>query len=219
MKKILPFLALSTLLATPALALQVDVGGISNGEAINPQFAFCKPDGKGKTTDGGNINPQVRWTQGPAGTKSYALIVVDPDVPATFDDANKDGKTLPADMPRQDFYHWVLLDIPTTINSIKQGQDSYSHKPEGKAPGKTTYGINAKNDYGSFMKGDFGGYDGPCPPWNDERIHHYHFKIFALDVETLGLDEKTTGKEAMAKIKDHTLDSGESIGTYSNRAH
>ena len=217
MKKSLSALLFSSLLATPALALEVKLGGISNGDKIAPSFAFCTLDGPGKTRNGGNLNPQIRWSDIPAGTKSYALLVVDPDVPASFDDANKEGKIIPENAPRKNFYHWVLVDIPANITSIKQGQDSRGHKADGKPIGPTPYGINGQNDFAAFMKGSFGGYDGPCPPWNDERTHHYHFRVYALDVETLGLTGTITGAQAEAAIAKHTLAMGEAVGTYSNK--
>ncbi len=216
MKKALALFAASSLFSAPALALDVSLGGLNNGDSIPPNFAFCVPDGQGKTKNGGNINPQVRWSNGPVGTKSYALIAVDPDVPATFDDANQEGKTLAADMPRQNFYHWVLVDIPANIKNIKQGQDSSKHNDSGKPVGKTIYGLNGQNDYASFMKGTFGGYDGPCPPWNDERLHHYYFRVYALDTESLGLSGNFTGKQAEEAIAKHTLATGETMGTFSN---
>lgn len=218
MKKAFSIMLASTLLATPAYALEVRLGGISDGDTIPPNFAFCMPDGNGKTKNAANQNPQIRWSGAPEGTKSFALLVVDPDVPATFDDANKEGKTLPNDMPRQNFTHWVLIDIPANVKSIKQGQDSSSYKEGGKPLGKTTYGVNGQNDYASFMKGTFGGYDGPCPPWNDERLHHYHFRLYALSVESLGLSGKFTGKEVEALLPQYTLAMGEAVGTYSNVA-
>ena len=42
------------------------------------------------------------------------------------------------------------------------------------------------------MAGDYYGYDGPCPPWNDDLLHHYHFRVYALDVPTLGLAGRFT---------------------------
>jgi Raf kinase inhibitor-like YbhB/YbcL family protein len=218
MKKTLSVLAFSSLLSSPALALSIDIGGIGNGDKIPVNFAYCAPDGNGKTKPGGNLNPQIRWSGAPEGTKSFAVLVVDPDVPATFDDANKEGKTIAEDFPRQNFYHWVLVDIPSTISSLKQGQDSSGVRGGGKPTGKTPYGINGQNDYASFMKGTFGGYDGPCPPWNDARLHHYHFRVYALDVESLGLKEPITGKDAEEAIGKHTLAMGESVGTFSNYA-
>lgn len=193
------------------------IHGIENNQPIPAKFAFCQPDGKGKTMDGGNINPEISWEHAPAGTKSFALIVADPDVPATFDDANKEGKTIPENFPRQDFYHWVLVDIPANINKLEEGVDSKAVVKTGKVFGKTAYGVNGQNDYAKFMKGTFGGYDGPCPPWNDARIHHYNFTIYALDTETLGLNGNFNGKEAMTVIEKHTIGKAQIIGTYTDR--
>jgi phosphatidylethanolamine-binding protein (PEBP) family uncharacterized protein len=64
------------------------------------------------------------------------------------------------------------------------------------------------------MRGQYGGYDGPCPPWNDEIIHHYHFAVFALDIPSLGLSGTFGGPEVLAAMKGHVLAEGEWIGTY-----
>lgn len=207
------------LLPAPALAggFSLEVGGIENGGPIAEKFAFCVPDGDGKTTDGDNISPMIRWSDAPKNTKSFAFIVVDRDVPAKFDDANQEGKTIAEDFPRQDFYHWVLTDIPPYITGLAEGKDS-DGKPEGGKPtGKLAYGLSGANDYATFMQGSFGGYDGPCPPWNDERLHHYHFIAYALDVASLNLADGFTGRDAMARIKKHTLAHAEVVGTFSNR--
>ena len=68
------------------------------------------------------------------------------------------------------------------------------------------------------MKGIHGGYDGPCPPWNDERMHHYHFIVYALNVPTLGLTGAVDGKKAQAAMEGHILAQGEVVGTYTNNA-
>jgi phosphatidylethanolamine-binding protein (PEBP) family uncharacterized protein len=64
------------------------------------------------------------------------------------------------------------------------------------------------------MGGNYGGYDGPWPPFNDERLHHYQFTVFALDVPSLGLPELFRGPDAVAAIKGHVLDKATLIGTY-----
>jgi len=65
------------------------------------------------------------------------------------------------------------------------------------------------------MEGTYGGYDGPCPPWNDSIVHHYHFEVFALDVETLGLQGEFTGQDALEAMEGHILASTSHMGTYS----
>jgi len=218
MKKIA--LALS-LLAGPAFAasapLTVTLGGIENGQPIPEKFAYCAPDGNGKTKDGGNINPAISWSGAPEGTKSYAILVVDPDVPASFDNANKDGQTISDAFPRQNFYHWVLADIPPTFTTLPEGKDSSGMTKGGKPPGKTDYGINGKNDYSRAGMGMGGGYDGPCPPWNDERLHHYHFRVYALDVPSLALSAPITGPQVEKAMEGHILAMGEVVGTYTDR--
>jgi Raf kinase inhibitor-like YbhB/YbcL family protein len=190
--------------------LSVTVGGIDNGKPIDTKFAYCMPDGKGATQNGSNINPEIRWSDAPAGTKSFAIIVVDVDVPTSFDLANKPGKTIPSDFTRRNFYHWVLVDIPATTTKLEEGLDSKG--VIAKPVGKTAYGLSGQNDYAAGQ----GGYDGPCPPWNDERLHHYLFMVYALDVESLGLTGNFTGKQAQDALQGYILAKGEVVGTYTN---
>ena len=65
------------------------------------------------------------------------------------------------------------------------------------------------------MAGDYYGYDGPCPPWNDERIHHYLFRLYALDVPHLALETRFTGPQARAAMHGHILDEACLVGSYS----
>lgn len=186
------------------------VNGIEDGQPIAERFAYGAPDGHGRIKDAGNVSPELRWSGVPAAAKSFVVIVVDPDVPASFELANKPGKTIPVDFPRRNFYHWVLIDIPATITHIARGADSHGVVSGGKPAGRTPYGVNGLNDYPG------GGYDGPCPPWNDERLHHYHYQVFALDVASLGLTGEFTGPQVEAALNDHILAKAEVIGTYSN---
>jgi Raf kinase inhibitor-like YbhB/YbcL family protein len=195
---------------TSPAKLDVQLDGITNGGPIPTHFAYCMPDGKGQTQPGENVSPSIHWLGAPVGTKSYAIIVVDPDVPAKFDDANKPGKIIAADFPRQNFYHWVLVNIPPGIKGLLEGKDSNGITPNGKPVGKTDYGVNGINGYG------FGGYDGPCPPWNDARLHHYHFKVYALDIPSLKLPDPVKGSIAEMAMSGHILAQGEFVGTYTN---
>jgi Raf kinase inhibitor-like YbhB/YbcL family protein len=143
-------------------------------------------------------------------------------VPSRGDDVNKEGRSVPHDLPRVDFYHWVLVDIPATLGELSAGSHSNAVTAHGKSPGAAPngHGVQGVNDYTGWfssdqnMCGDYGGYDGPCPPWNDERLHHYHFTIYALDVASLGLSGSFGGAEALAAMRIHILAQATWIGTY-----
>jgi Raf kinase inhibitor-like YbhB/YbcL family protein len=198
--------------------LKVTVEGVRNNAAIPAENAFCVPAPTGHTTSGANKNPAIKWSKGPAGTQSYAIIVVDTDVPSVFDDANKEGRTIAKSLKRRDFYHMVLVDIPASETELAMGADSAGITAKGKPPGATPNGLRGVNDYSDAMSGDmagkYGGYDGPCPPWNDEIVHHYHFIVYALDVPSLGLTGHFGGADAQAAIAKHALAKGEVVGTY-----
>lgn len=206
--------------AATASTLKVTVDGTANGKALPGQYAFCVPAPQGHVGLGANKNPMLSWSGAPKGTKSYAVIVVDPDVPSVPTDVNKEGKTISKRLKRVPFYHWVLIDIPASVSAIDEGADSDKVTPHGKPPGAAAVGIRGINDYTKWfasddaMKGNYGGYDGPCPPWNDTIVHHYHFKVFALDVPSLKLSGNFDGPQAMKAMRSHILAKGESVGTY-----
>jgi Raf kinase inhibitor-like YbhB/YbcL family protein len=64
------------------------------------------------------------------------------------------------------------------------------------------------------MNGRYFDYDGPCPPWNDERVHHYIFRLYAIDVAQLPVDGAFTAQQALAALHGHILDEAQIIGTY-----
>jgi Raf kinase inhibitor-like YbhB/YbcL family protein len=212
--------ALSIVFSTAALAqpatLEVKLGGLSEGR-IKPRHAFCVPH-EGKSKSGENVSPAIGWGKGPEGTKSFAVIMSDADVPTVFDDANKEGVTISKDLPRREFIHWVLADIAPTASRLPEGADSHRADAEGKRTQATKYGLRGVNDYGSFMKGEFYGYDGPCPPWNDEVLHHYTFTVYALDVPSLGLSGAFTAADARKAMQGHILAEGSAAGTYTQNA-
>ena len=169
-----------------------------------------------------NISPALTWSAGPEGTKSYAIICVDVDVPTIFDNINTEGKTIPADQPRQDFFHGLLVDVSANRTNLAEGEESGGLVAKGKPIGRVPHGVRGINDFTMFMAsnsdmaGNYGGYDGPCPPWNDELLHHYEFRVYALDVESLGLDEggEFRGTEVMSALEGHILAEGKLTGTY-----
>lgn len=202
-------------------SLDVKIKGFENGTPIPGEFAFGVPAEKGHVALSDNKNPEISWSGAPAGTKSFAIICHDTDVPSAGDDVNQEGKTVPSDLPRVDFYHWVLVDIAEDRSAIAEGEDSNGITAKGKAPGAQGHGVTGINNYTDWfagdadMGGDYGGYDGPCPPWNDSIVHHYHFTVYALDVESLGLSGTFGGPEALAAMEGHVLAKGSYMGTYS----
>ena len=158
-----------------------------------------------------NLNPQLAWEVPPPGTRSFALLCVDPDVPVRFDDANQPGRTVSADMPRRDFVHWVLLDIPSELCELAEGSCARASGGKGKSDPPGPHGtVQGVNDYGP----GYLGYDGPCPPWNDERVHRYFFRLFALDVASLGLDRSCSAAQALRAMQGHVLAETAVHGTY-----
>ncbi len=68
------------------------------------------------------------------------------------------------------------------------------------------------------MGGLYGGYDGPFPPWNDERLHTYHFTVYALDVPSLGLEGEFKLDDVRAAMEGHVLDQGKLVAEYTLHA-
>src|SRR3546814_2066665 len=79
---------------------------------IPQRNAFGKIDGQNHVALAGNANPQLTWSDAPQGTQSFVVICHDPDVPSKPDDVNQEGREIPSTLPRVDFYHWALIDIP-----------------------------------------------------------------------------------------------------------
>ena len=205
---------------SPPASLTVTLKSIADQSPIPAKHAFCVEDGKGKGTFGDNVSPQIQWSAGPEGTKSYAIILHDPDVPSKADNVNQEGKTVSAQLPRVDFFHWVLVNIPSTVTELAEGAEGNAVTPGGKKPGQSESGLRGVNNYTQWfasnekMKGAYGGYDGPCPPWNDELVHHYHFTVYALDVPTLKLKAGFSGPDALKAMENHILAKGEHVGLY-----
>ena len=113
-----------------------------------------------------------------------------------------------------------MADIPAGVEGIAEGADSDGVTARGKEPGPTPLGVRGINNYTDWFSGDpdmegfYGGYDGPCPPWNDEIVHHYHFTVYALDVPSLGLEGRFGGPEALKAMEGHVLAKGAWVGTY-----
>src|SRR5690606_25466120 len=117
--------------------------------------AFCKVDGATHVALAGNANPHLAWSEAPKGVQSYAIICHDPDVPSKPDDVNQEGREVPEDLPRVDFYHWVLIDIDPSVNEIAEGAYSNGITPRGKAgPRGPNDTRQVRNDYTASFPND-----------------------------------------------------------------
>ena len=192
-----------------------------NGDPIPPKFAAGRPDGHGAAEFGANLSPHLAWSDLPAGTRSLALICHDFDVPSCADDVNRLGREVRADLPRVDFFHWVLVDLPAEPGSVAEGEYSRSFVPGGK-PGPATAGPARQglNDYTSWFAGDaalagaYFGYDGPFPPWNDSLVHHYVFTLYAVALQRLPIDGVFTGPQVRQALAGQVLGEATMSGTY-----
>jgi Raf kinase inhibitor-like YbhB/YbcL family protein len=194
----------------------------AESERIPAEYAFCAPDPKLHVRPSDNRNPQLEWSDLPMGTRSLVLICHDYDVPSKGDDVNQPGRTIPASLPRIDFFHWVLVDLDPHSGPIRAGEFSDGVTARGKAgpqaPRGTRQGIN---DYTMWfagdgdMKGDYYGYDGPCPPWNDSIPHHYVFTLYAIDLAQLPVNGTFRGLDVLNAMKGHVLGEAKLTGVYS----
>ncbi len=192
-----------------------------DGGVIPAEFAFGRPDATTHVALSANRNPDLAWTGAPAGTKSFAVLCVDPDVPSRGDDVNQEGRVVPASLPRVDFYHWVLVDLPASTASIARGEHADGVVPHGKPGPAAKHGArHGINDYTGWfagdpsMAGDWYGYDGPCPPWNDAIAHRYVFTVYALDVPRLGVEGRFGGADALRAMAGRVLAQASVTGRY-----
>lgn len=108
---------------------------------------------------GGNVSPALTWRGAPAGTKSFAVTVYDPDAPTG-----------------SGWWHWAIFNIPANVTAL--AKDAGNPQANLAPPGS----IQSRTDFGKP------GYGGPCPPTGD-KPHRYQFTVYALKTDKLPLDE------------------------------
>jgi hypothetical protein len=124
---------------------------------------------------GENLSPQLSWGNAPEGTKSFAIVMHDPDAQV------KGGWT-----------HWVIFDIPVATKELLAGAGDVSAKIAPKEA------IQSKTDFETY------GYGGPCPP-KGKGPHRYDITIYALKKDKLGLDKNAAPAAVMPAINRNTL--------------
>ncbi len=130
---------------------------IASGSTLSNTYLF---HGFGCT--GENKSPELHWTAGPAGTKSYAVTVYDPDAPTG-----------------SGWWHWLVYNLPVDTRTLAfdAGQTGGAMLPNGAEHGRS--------DFGTY------GFGGACPPPGD-KPHRYVFTVYALGVDKIDPPEGAT---------------------------
>ena len=145
-------------------------------------FEAAGPIAQVYTCDGRDVSPPLRWDNVPDGAKSFALICDDPDAPMGT------------------WVHWVIYNIPGTVQQLSEGVPARETLGDGTRQGK--------NDFGKP------GYGGPCPPRG--KPHRYFFRLYALD-DLLSLAPGLSKKALLRAIDGHVLAEAELYGTYGRK--
>jgi Raf kinase inhibitor-like YbhB/YbcL family protein len=204
------------------MALVIESGTLADGGPIPEVHAVATPTADGRAEiAGADRSPHLAWSGEPADTRSFALSVVDPDVPSDRTRMAVEGLSLGDDEPRVDFAHWLLVDIPADVHAIAEGAGGDGFVSHGRTPGRTSFGaVEGQSGYrGLFegnadLEGTYGGWDGPFPPWNDEIVHRYEVTVYALDVQTLGLEPGFDLDAFRGAIDGHVLEQATIVPTY-----
>ena len=197
----------------------------TNGERIPSRFAAGRIDTPEGVTFSENVSPHLAWSDLPSGTRSLALICHDFDVPSRGDDVNQAGREVPEDLPRVDFFHWLLADLPPAATHLRRRRlQPRLHAARQAGAGGNGARLQAArqglNDYTGWFAadaeraGDYFGYDGPFPPWNDSLVHHYVFTLYALGTARAPVEGRFGGAELRRAIHPHVLGEATHSGTY-----
>jgi Raf kinase inhibitor-like YbhB/YbcL family protein len=153
-------------ISAPAHAFELDSPEMPPDQLMPNRFVF-----NGMGCHGENLSPPLSWSGAPEGTKSFAVMVHDPDAPTG-------GAGI---------WHWVVVNIPASVNSLDAGAST----PDGSKlpPGSR----QIANDYVGMTGNPAWG--GPCPP-KGAQAHAYNFTLYALKVEKLDLPPAATASQA-----------------------
>ena len=142
-----------------------DIGGQATEQQVFNSFG-CK---------GGNLSPELNWTNAPEGTKSFAVTMYDPNAPTG-----------------SGWWHWLIFDIPASTTELKQNAGNI------EATIAPTGAIQSVTDFGKA------GYGGPCPP-EGHGFHQYIITVYALKTDKLGLDKNANPAMVSYYLNSNTL--------------
>lgn len=134
---------------------------------------------KRHTGEGQDVSPALAWSGAPQEARAFAVICHDPDAPLISANGT------------YGFVHWVLYNIPGSVNSLPEGVSQYT---------------SGKNDFGNA------GYGGPMPP-NGHGKHHYYFWVLALN-DDAPLPPGLNLWQLLEKIESKVVAMNRLVGTY-----
>jgi Raf kinase inhibitor-like YbhB/YbcL family protein len=179
-----------------ALTLAVALTGAAHAQKFALASGDIRPGGtiaeeqvfNGFGCAGGNVSPALKWSGAPRGTRSFALLVHDPDAPTGG----------------AGWWHWVVVNIPANTAELKKnaGKSDGSNLPAGATQVNTDFGAP--------------GWGGPCPPVGD-KPHRYRFTLHALKVDRLELPQGATASLAGFMVSANSLGSARLTGRYGRR--
>ncbi len=171
----------AALLAGCTVVLSTSAGSAAAFDLSSPAF---KPNAtiahkhvfNGFGCTGDNVSPALEWKNPPKGTKSFAVLVHDPDAPTGG----------------AGWWHWVVYDLPAGTTSLAEGAGSVDGKnlPSGAKQQATDFGVP--------------GWGGPCPPEGD-KPHRYVFTAYALGVDKLDIPAGATASLVGFMVNANTL--------------
>jgi len=163
-----------------ALALSMADASATGFRLSSPDIDPARPlpqrfEYSGFGCNGENRSPQLAWQGAPAGTKSYAITLYDPDAPTG-----------------SGWWHWLVVDVPASADGLAANAGSAG---DSALPPPARH---VRTDFGSR------GFGGACPPAGD-KPHRYQFTVYALKVESLGLPDDATAAMAGFMIRANAL--------------
>jgi len=171
-----------TAFGASAAGFTVTTPDFHNGGTI-PMVHVFNQDG----CTGGDQSPALSWSGEPAGTKSFAITMFDPDAPTG-----------------SGWWHWTVVNIPPTVHSLPQnaGAAQSTQLPEGSVQGRTDFG--------------FSNYGGPCPPVGDPP-HHYIITVYAVKTAKLPVNAEASGATVGFLLHFNTLGTAKITGRYGRK--
>lgn len=190
-----PVAILTRMFRRMCVALSLALAGTltANAQAIaplvvtSPTLVDGQPIPRQHTPDGENRSPALAWSGAPASTRSFALVCDDPDVA----------------MP-QPFVHWVVYNVPASARGVPA---ALPIEPDVPMPPSITGAVQGLSGFRRPI------YRGPAPP--PGKVHHYHFAVFALDVD--GLPAGLTKAQLVEAMQGHVVAQGELVATYERK--